>query len=129
MAEDKTIPVWGVSATGEVVVREGVRGEGEGLGQNGPVGERWCLVPAECPMSSVCGGIGASSVWAVSRDGRAHLRLGVTPTNPKVSTCTHTQSMHTNFCKGCQFLYHNEYYLTTKPYLWLRTILYLVLYL
>ncbi|KAK4307589.1 hypothetical protein Pmani_020655 [Petrolisthes manimaculis] len=83
VAEDKTIPVWGVSATGEVVVREGVCGEGGGAGQGGPVGERWCLVPAECPMSCICGGIGASSVWAVSRDGRAHLRLGVTSTNPK----------------------------------------------
>lgn len=76
------------------MVREGVRGESEVAGQSGPVGERWCLVPAECPMSSVCGGIGSSSVWAVSRDGRAHLRLGVTPTNPKVSTC-HT-CMHTD---------------------------------
>lgn len=76
-ASDKTVPVWGVSVTGEVVVRLGVTAECH-------QGESWTLVPAECPMMSVCAGVAPSSVWAVSKDGRAHLRLGVTPDIPQV---------------------------------------------
>ncbi|KAG0724913.1 Tectonin beta-propeller repeat-containing protein [Chionoecetes opilio] len=69
---DGTVPVWGVSVTGEVVVRLGVM-------PHCHRGDSWTLVPAECPMMSVNAGVQTGSVWAVSKDGRAHLRLGVTP--------------------------------------------------
>ncbi|XP_053646773.1 tectonin beta-propeller repeat-containing protein isoform X2 [Cherax quadricarinatus] len=75
-AEDGTIPVWGVSVTGEVVVRLGVT-------HNKYQGEKWKLVPAECPMCSVCAGVDGCGVWAVSKDGQAHLRLGVTKKTPQ----------------------------------------------
>ena len=64
--------------TGEVVVRLGVLPECH-------QGNSWALVPAECPMMSVNAGVHSCSVWAVSKDGRAHLRLGVTPGIPQVS--------------------------------------------
>lgn len=76
-ASDGTVPVWGVSVTGEVVVRLGVLPECH-------QGDSWTLVPAECPMMSVNAGVQSCSVWAVSKDGRAHLRLGVTPGIPQV---------------------------------------------
>lgn len=75
-ASDGTVPVWGVSVTGEVVVRLGVLPECH-------QGDSWTLVPAECPMMSVNAGVQSHSVWAVSKDGRAHLRLGVTPGIPQ----------------------------------------------
>ncbi|XP_042223768.1 tectonin beta-propeller repeat-containing protein 1-like isoform X2 [Homarus americanus] len=75
-ADDGSVPVWGVSVTGEVVIRQGVRAAKY-------EGERWSLVPAECPMCSVCAGVESCGVWAVSKDGRAHLRLGVTKKNPQ----------------------------------------------
>ncbi|XP_045618254.2 tectonin beta-propeller repeat-containing protein isoform X1 [Procambarus clarkii] len=75
-AEDGTIPVWGVSVTGEVVIRQGVT-------ESKHEGEKWVLVPAECPMCSVCAGVDGCGVWAVSKDGRAHLRLGITKKTPQ----------------------------------------------
>ncbi|XP_064122930.1 tectonin beta-propeller repeat-containing protein 1-like isoform X2 [Macrobrachium nipponense] len=75
-AADNTVPVWGVSASGEIVFRSGVTA-------SKPWGEKWNLIPAECPMRTVCASVDCRGVWAVSKDGRAHLRLGVSKKNPQ----------------------------------------------
>ncbi|CAL4075792.1 unnamed protein product, partial [Meganyctiphanes norvegica] len=76
-ADDGSVPVWGISVTGEVVYRIGVN-------PCNPSGTKWSLLPAECPLLRISGGV-ESGVWAVSKDGRAHLRIGVTKANPKGS--------------------------------------------
>ncbi|XP_068209881.1 tectonin beta-propeller repeat-containing protein [Palaemon carinicauda] len=75
-AADNTVPVWGVSASGEIVFRSGVTA-------SRPWGEKWNLIPAECPMRTICASVDCRGVWAVSKDGRAHLRIGVSKKNPR----------------------------------------------
>lgn len=75
-AANGTVPVWGVSVTGEVVYRHGVT-------PSRPEGEKWSLVPAECPMCYVCATVDSCGMWAVSKDGRAHLRIGINKKNPQ----------------------------------------------
>ncbi|KAK7024229.1 hypothetical protein SK128_027836 [Halocaridina rubra] len=75
-AADGTVPVWGVSVSGEVVFRSGVT-------QLKPVGNKWNLISVECPMRTICASVDSRGVWAVSKDGRAHLRLGVSKKNPQ----------------------------------------------
>lgn len=71
------MPVWGVSVTGEVVYRHGVT-------PSRPEGEKWSLIPAECPMCYVCATVDSCGMWAISKDGRAHLRIGINKKNPQV---------------------------------------------
>ncbi|RXG72760.1 Tectonin beta-propeller repeat-containing protein [Armadillidium vulgare] len=73
--EDGTVPVWGISVSHEVVMREGVT-------LQCPRGNRWCLIPSETPMNFICASI-EGGIWAVSVNGQAHVRIGVSRSNPK----------------------------------------------
>lgn len=59
----------------EVVMREGVT-------LQCPRGNRWCLIPSETPMNFICASI-EGGIWAVSVNGQAHVRIGVSRSNPK----------------------------------------------
>ncbi|XP_047735690.1 tectonin beta-propeller repeat-containing protein [Hyalella azteca] len=109
-ASDGTIPVWGVSLSGEMLYRAGVTPQC-------PEGTAWTMIATDHPVSHVCVDMGPCvsgedggtpddtspatvirdgkneghsrslvanlcQVWGVAKDGRALLRLGVTPTNP-----------------------------------------------
>ncbi|KAF2362802.1 Beta-propeller repeat TECPR [Trinorchestia longiramus] len=105
-ANDGTVPVWVVSLSGEVLYRTGVTANcPEGTSWSiistdhpaayvcvdmGPcldANESYSSSPDSSPATVIGGGCkrtpaNSCQVWAVTRDGRALLRLGVTLTNP-----------------------------------------------